>query len=213
MNTEAFPCASRYTEGKEKIRDAVSHHGIMQANRLRNPARQAETSAAIKQIARQVRPTLKGQVKAQNLAFAPSGVRKYPYVRPECGTSIVKACLCHNQTKRMATTAARKGRSVVVQRNTTRLSQTAETASTTHHPTRTKGHVSLPYRSPMTMVIGVAQSPTTKGRMVESATCIVAGFSGTGIVCDNCELRQLSLAPRGRFPQWLMRTNRRSNPR
>src|SRR5216684_1039443 len=179
MNTEAFPCASRYIEGNEKIRNAVSHHGIMQANKLRKPARQPKTSAAMKQIDRQVNPTLKGQVKAQNLAFAPSGVRKYPYVRPECGISIVKACLCHNQIKRMATTAARKGRSVFVRRNTTRLSQVADTPSATHHPTRTKGHVSLPYRSPTTRVTRVAQSPTTKGTIVESATCIVDGFSGT----------------------------------
>ena len=183
MNTEAFPCASRYIEGNEKIRNAVSHHGIMQANKLRKPARQAETSAPMKQIDRQVNPTLKGQVRAQNLAFAPSGVRKYPYVRLECGTSNVKARLCHNQTKRMATTATRKGRSVFVRRNTTRLSQAAETPSTKHHPTRTKGQVSLPYRSPMTRVTRVAHSPTAKGRMVESAICVVAGFSGTGIFC------------------------------
>jgi hypothetical protein len=183
MKMEAFPCPSRYMEGNEKTRNAVSHHGIMQANKLRKPARQAETSAAMKQMAKQVSPTLKGQVKAQNLAFAPSCVRKYPYVRPECGTSIVKACLCHNQTKRMATTAPRKGRSVFIRRNTTRLSQVAETPSIAHHPTRTKGKVSIPYRSPMTIVTRVAQSPTTMGRIVESATCRVAGFSGAGIIC------------------------------
>lgn len=154
----------------------------MQVNKLRKPARQAEASAAMKQIDRQVNPTLKGQVRAQNLAFAPSGVRKYPYVRPERGTSIVKAFLCHNQTRRMTTTAARQGRKVFERRNTIRLSQKAETPSTMHHPTRTKGHVSLPYCSPMTSVTGVAHSPTIKGRIVESATCIVAGFSGTDII-------------------------------
>jgi len=183
MNMEAFPCASRYIEGIEKIKNAVSHHGIMQANKPRKPARQAETTPAIKQMDRQVKPTLKGQVRAQNLAFAPSGVRKYPYVRPECGTRIVKARLCHIQTKRIATTAAKKGRSVFVRRNTTLLSHAAETPRTAHHPTRTKGHASLPYWSPMTSVTRVAHSPTTKGRVVERAICIVAGFSGTGIIC------------------------------
>src|SRR6267143_3756765 len=110
MKIEAFPCPSRYNEGSEKIRNAVSHHGIMQANKLRKPARQAETTAAMKQIHRQVNPTLKGQVKAQNLAVAPSDLRRYRYVRPGCGTSIVKACLCHSQTKRITTTVARKGK-------------------------------------------------------------------------------------------------------
>jgi hypothetical protein len=114
MKMEAFPCPSRYIEGSEKIRKAVSHHGIMQANKLREPVRQAETRAAMKQIDRQVNPTLKGQVKVQNLALAPSGIRKYPYLRPECGTSIVKACLCHSQIKRITTTATRKGKSVLV---------------------------------------------------------------------------------------------------
>jgi hypothetical protein len=180
----------------------MSHHGIMQANKLRKPARQAETSAAMKKIDRQVNPTLKGQVRTQNLAFAPSGVWKYPYVRLECGTSIVKVRLCHAQTKRITITAARKGRSVFPRRNTTRLSQVAEMPSITHHPARTKGHASLPYRSPMIRVTLVAQSPTTKGSTVETATCSVSGFSGTGIVCDNCELWQLSLASRGRFPQF-----------
>jgi hypothetical protein len=150
----------------------------MQANKLREPARQPETSAAMKQMDRQVNPALKGQVKTQNPAFAPSGFRKYPYVRPERGTSIVKACLCHNQTKRMTTTAARKGKSVFVRRNTTRLSQVAETPSATHHPTKTKGIVSHPYRSPMTIVTRVAQSPKINGTMVESATCSVRGFPG-----------------------------------
>src|SRR5260370_41940422 len=116
---EAFPSPSKYIEGSAKIRNAVSHHGIMQANVRRAPARQPETSAAMKQTDRQVKPTLNGQVRTQNLAFAPSDVRKYPYVRPERGTSIVKACLCHNQIKRMATMAARNGRSVFEGRNTT----------------------------------------------------------------------------------------------
>src|SRR5260370_6366721 len=183
MKMEAFPCASRYSEGNEKMRIAVSTHGIMQANKLRKPARQPKTIAAMKQIDRQVNPTLKGQVKAQNLAFAPSRARKYPYVRPECGTSIVKDCLCHNQTKRMASTAARKGRSVFVRRNTTRLSQVADTPSATHRPTRTNVQVSLPYRSPTTRVTRVAQRPTANATIVESATCIVDGFSGTAFIC------------------------------
>jgi hypothetical protein len=159
----------------------VSHHGITQANKLRKPALQAETSAATRQMDRQVNPTVKGQVRTQNLAFAPSGVRKYPYVRTECGTSIVKACLCHNQTKRVTTTAARKGSNVFVRRNTTRLSQVAERPSATHHPTMAKGHVSCPYRPPVSRMTNVAHSPITKGRMVESATSIVLGFSGTAI--------------------------------
>jgi len=47
---------------------------------------------------RQADPNLNGQVRVQNQAFVPFGVRKYPYMRPERGTSIVEACLCHNQT-------------------------------------------------------------------------------------------------------------------
>ena len=114
MNTEAFPCAWRYIEGNEKIKNAVSHHGIMQAIKPRRPARHAEISAAMKQIDMQANPTVKGKVRVQNPAFAPSGVRKYPYVNPDRGTSVVKACLCHNHTKRMASMAARNGRSVFV---------------------------------------------------------------------------------------------------
>src|ERR1700722_3609305 len=112
MNMEAFPCASRYIEGSAKIRSAVSHHGIMQANERRLPARHPETSAAVKQTDRQVKPTQNGQLRTQNRAPAPSGVKKYPYVRPELGTSIVNACLCHSQIRRMTMMAARKGRSV-----------------------------------------------------------------------------------------------------
>jgi hypothetical protein len=70
MKMEAFPCASRYIEGNAKIRNAVSHHGITHANKPRKPARQPETSAAIKQTDRQVKPTLKGQVRTQNRASA-----------------------------------------------------------------------------------------------------------------------------------------------
>jgi hypothetical protein len=94
-------------EGNAKMRNAVSHHGITQANKLRVPARQAETSAVMKQRDKQIKPTRKGHVKTQNLAFAPCGVRKNPYVRPGRGTSIANACRCHNQ--RMTTIAARKG--------------------------------------------------------------------------------------------------------
>jgi len=209
MKMEAFPCPSRYIEGSEKIRNVVSHHGIMQANKLRKPARQTETSAAMKPIDRQVNPTLKGQVKTQYLALAPSGVRKYPYVRPERGTSIVKACLCHTHTKRMATTAAREGRSVFVRRNTTRLSQVAETPSATHQPTRTKGTASHPNRSPKSIVYGAALSMTTSGTIVASATCIVDAFSGTAFMCgspgieffDDGELKHLSLASGDRLSQ------------
>ena len=77
-------------------------------------------------------------------------------------------------------------------------------------PTCTKGQVSLPYRSPMTKVTRVAHRPKTKGRIVESATCIVAGFSGTAFICgrswdfefsNDGELRHLSLASGNRlFP-------------
>src|SRR6267143_1791937 len=119
MKMEAFPCASRYMEGSVKIRNAVSHHGIMQASKRRKPARQPVTSAAMKLTDTQVKPILNGKVRTQNLAFAPSGCRKYPHVRPERGTSIVNACLCHHQIKRMAIMAARKGKSVFVRRNTT----------------------------------------------------------------------------------------------
>ena|SRR6202035_1660228 len=119
MKIEAFPCASRYMEGNAKTKNVASHHGIMQANKRRKPARQPVTSAAMKQIDTQVNPTLNGKVRTQNLAFAPSGCRKYPYVRPECGTSIVNACLCHHQIKRVASIAARKGKSVFVPGNTT----------------------------------------------------------------------------------------------
>ncbi len=185
MNIEAFPCPSRYIEGNEKIRNAVTHHGIVQANSPRKPARQADTSAATKQIDKQVNPTLKGQVRVQNPAFAPSGVRKYPYVRLERGTSIVKARLCHNQTKRITITAAKKGRSVFVRRKTARLSQAAERPSATHHPTKTKGMVSHPCCSPMTIVTGVANNPRTNGTMVARAiSMVVADFSGIVILSE-----------------------------
>src|ERR1700693_604489 len=101
MNTDAFPCASRYIEGSAKIRNAVSHHGIMQANERRAPVRHPETSAATQQIARQVKPTQSGQSRTQNRAFAPSGLRKYPYVRPDSGTNFVNDCLCQNQIERI----------------------------------------------------------------------------------------------------------------
>lgn len=168
-------------EGKEKIRNAVTHHGIVQANSPRKPARQADTIAAVKQIDKQVKPTLKGQVKVQNPAFAPSGVRKYPYVRPERGTSIVKACLCHSQTKRITSTATRKGTSVLLRWKTARLSQAPERLKAMHHPTKTNGTVSHPCCSPMTIVTRVAHSPRTNGTMVERAICKVAGFSGMDI--------------------------------
>src|SRR5260370_41576847 len=97
-------------------------------------------------------PHSKGTSQSPEYSFAPSDVRKYPYVRPEWGTSIVKACLCHNQTKRMATTAPRKGRCVFIRRNTTRVSQVDETPSMSHHPTRPKGKGPLQYGTPITMV-------------------------------------------------------------
>jgi hypothetical protein len=103
-------------EGSEKIRNVVIHHGIMQANKPRKPARHAETSPAMKQITRAVIPTLNGQLRVQNRAFTPSGFRKYPYVRPERGTSSVKASLCQDQTKRTTTTARRKGKSILLDR-------------------------------------------------------------------------------------------------
>jgi hypothetical protein len=111
---DAFPCASRYIEGKEKIKNAVSHHGITQANKRRKLARQADTRVSVKKKDKNTNPTLNGQVRVQNLAFAPSGFRKYPYVSPERGTSIVKACLCHSQITRMAITAAKRGKSILV---------------------------------------------------------------------------------------------------
>ena len=70
MKTEAFPCASRYIEGNAKTRNVVTHHGSTQANNPRRRARQPETSAAIRQATRQVRPTQKGQARTQNLASA-----------------------------------------------------------------------------------------------------------------------------------------------
>src|ERR1700730_10073048 len=105
MKTDAFPCASRYIEGSAKTKHAVSHHGIMQANERRAPVRHPETSAAIQQITRQAKPTHSGQSRTQNRAFAPSGWRKYPYVRPEGGTNMVNACLCQTQIERIATMA------------------------------------------------------------------------------------------------------------
>ena len=46
MNTEAVPCASRYMEGSAKMRNAVSHQVITQANKLRVPARQPERAGS-----------------------------------------------------------------------------------------------------------------------------------------------------------------------
>ena len=149
----------------------------MHADKKRKPARQDETSAAMKQINREVNPILRGQVRVQNFAFAPSGVRKYPYVSPERGTNIAKACFCHNQTKRITPMAARKGTSILVRRKTARLSQMAEMPSATHHPTRTMGVVPCPYFSPMTIVTEVAHNPMINGMMVESMISAVVGFS------------------------------------
>jgi hypothetical protein len=160
----------------------------MQAAKRRKPARQAENSAAMKQINRQANPTLRGQVRVQNLAFAPSGFKKYPYVSPERGTNIVKACLCHNQTKRMTPIAARKGTSILVRRKTARLSQLAEMPRATHHPPKTIGNVSHPYFSPMTIVTQVAQSPMINGTMVERAICPVVGFSGVIVLADSAQI-------------------------
>src|SRR5713226_7856601 len=181
MNTEAFPCASKYIEGSAKMRKAASHHGIMQANERRAPARQPKTTAVMQQTDRQAKPDHNGQLRTQNRACAPSGLRKYPYVRPADGTSIVNAFLCHNQIKRIVTIAARNGRIVFARRNKTRLSQAAVRNSATHHPTRRKGTALIPYRPPISIVPGVAQAATTTETTVESATWIVAGFSGSAI--------------------------------
>src|SRR5258707_5529964 len=98
---EAFPWPSRYMDGRAKTMNAASHHGIMQANERRAPARHPKTSAAMKQIDRQAKPNQNGKERTQSRAFAPCGWRKYPYVRPVCGTRRVKACLCQNQIARI----------------------------------------------------------------------------------------------------------------
>src|ERR1700738_1982426 len=119
MKMEAFPCPSRYIEGNEKMSNVASHHGAMHANELRAPARHHKTSATMQQTDRQAKPTQNGHTRTQNRARAPSGVRKYPYVRPAFGTSRVNACLCQNQINRIVTTAARNGRNVLTRSNKT----------------------------------------------------------------------------------------------
>src|ERR1700719_4746665 len=119
MKMEAFPCPSRYIEGKEKMSSAASHHGTMQANEPRALARHHKTSATMQQTDRQARPTQNGHRRTQNRACAPSGVRKYPYVRPAFGTSTVNACLCQNQINRIVTMAAKNGRNVLTRPNKT----------------------------------------------------------------------------------------------
>jgi len=78
MNTKAFPCAARFIEGAAKARNADNHQGTMQANERRAPARQPEINDAMQQTDRQVNPTQNGQVRTQNPAAAPAGLRKYP---------------------------------------------------------------------------------------------------------------------------------------
>src|SRR5712692_5701570 len=116
---DAFPCPSRYIDGSAKTINAASHHGIMQVNKRRTPARHPKTRATRQQTDRQAKPTQNGQERTQNRAFAASGRRKYPYASCACGTSTLKACLCQSQTERMVPTAARNGRNVITRENKT----------------------------------------------------------------------------------------------
>ena len=154
---------------------------MTQVSKRRKPARHAETNSATKQRVSAASPTLRGIANAQNPALAPSGRRKYPYAKPEGGTSIVKACRCHSQTKRITKTATIEGRTVFVRRNTAQLSHTAERLSATHHPSKTNGTVPHPCCSPMTIVTDVALSPRISGTIVERAICRVADLSGVVI--------------------------------
>lgn len=45
MKIDAFPCPSRYIDGKEKMSSAASHQGIVHNNEVRPPDLQAEASA------------------------------------------------------------------------------------------------------------------------------------------------------------------------
>src|SRR5204863_9609362 len=90
MKMEAFPWPSRYIDGNAKTINAASHHGIMQANEPRAPARHPRITATRQQTDRQAKPTQNGHERTQNRALAPSGWRKYPYVRPVCGTRRVR---------------------------------------------------------------------------------------------------------------------------
>jgi hypothetical protein len=182
MNIKAFPSMARFIEGAAKTIKAKSHHGTMQANERRAPARQPEISVAMRQTSRQVNPTQNGQVRTQNRALAPSGLRKYPYGRSEPGKNEINACLCHNPIKRIATMAAVKGRSVLAPWNNIRLSQAADANNTTHHPTRTNGHASQPKRSQIIIAAAVAQTPISMGARVTSATCIGAGSLATDLI-------------------------------
>lgn len=119
MKIEAFPCPSRYIEGSEKMSNAASHHGTMHANEPRAPARHHKTSATMQQTDRHAKPTQNGHTRTQNRACAPSGVRKYPNVRPAFGTSTVNACLSQNQINGIMTTEAKNGRSVLRRPNKT----------------------------------------------------------------------------------------------
>src|SRR5439155_19677408 len=136
MKMEAFPWPSRYIDGSAKTINAASHHGIMQANERRAPARHPRISATRQQTDRQAKPNQNGSKRTQNLALAPSGWRKYPYVRPVCGTRRVKACLCQNQIVRITTTAARNGRNDFASWSKTRLSPIANPSRTTHQATK-----------------------------------------------------------------------------
>src|SRR6267142_7068083 len=119
MKMEAFPCPSRYIEGSEKMSNAASHHGTMHANEPRALAHHHKTSATMQQIERQPKPTQNGHTRTQNRACAPSGVRKYPHVRPSFGTSRVNACLCQSQINGIVTIAAKNGRIVLRRSNKT----------------------------------------------------------------------------------------------
>ena len=167
---EAFPWPSRYIDGSAKTINAASHHGIMQANERRAPARHPRISATRQQTDRQAKPNQNGSKRTQNLALAPSGWRKYPYVRPVCGTRRVKACLCQNQIVRITTTAARNGRNDFTSWSKTRLSPIANPSRTTHQATKTKGSASVPYCSPIIIVPGVARTTTIRGAIVARAT-------------------------------------------
>src|ERR1700683_979176 len=119
MKMEAFPCPSRYIEGSAKITIAASHHGTMHAIERRALPRHHKTSATMQQTDRQATPTQNGHTRTQNRAFAPSGLRKYPYVRPAFGTSAVNDCLCQNQINKIVMMAAKNGKNVLMRPNKT----------------------------------------------------------------------------------------------
>src|SRR2546430_16183775 len=97
MKMEAFPWPSRYIDGNAKTINAASHHGIMQANERRAPARHPKISATRQQTDRQAKPTQNGSERNQNLALAPSGWGKKTYARAGGGTRRGKGRLCQNQ--------------------------------------------------------------------------------------------------------------------